>query len=96
MLSNGLFYTPLTGTTRQEIEGGMAGKSETHYQRLLEELGEQTQVADALGYDKLAISEHHFQVEGFEVPNNPIVLNVHLAGLTKRIQLIARPSRPAG
>jgi alkanesulfonate monooxygenase SsuD/methylene tetrahydromethanopterin reductase-like flavin-dependent oxidoreductase (luciferase family) len=87
MLSNGLFYTPLTGATRAEIEAGMAGKDETHYQRLLAELGEQAQAADELGYDKLAISEHHFQVEGFEVPNNPILLNVHLAGLTKRIKL---------
>lgn len=87
MLSNGLFYTPLTGATRQEIEAGMAGKDETHYQRMLTELGDQAQLADELGYDKLAISEHHFQVEGFEVPNNPVLLNVHLAGLTKRIKL---------
>ena len=87
MLSNGLFYTPLTGATRKEIEAGMAGKDETHYQRLLDELGEQAQVADELGYDKLAISEHHFQVAGFEVPHNPILLHVHLAGLTKRIKL---------
>ncbi len=87
MLSNGLFYTPLTGASRAEIEAGMAGKDEGYYQRMLHELGEQARLADSLGYDKLAISEHHFQVEGFEIPNNPVLLNVHLAGLTKRIKL---------
>ena len=86
-MENGLFYTPLTGASRAEIECGMAGKEEVYYQRMLHELAEQAQRADALGYDKLAISEHHFQIEGFEVPNNPIMLNAYLAAQTKNIKL---------
>lgn len=86
-MENGLFYTPLTGASRAEIECGMAGKEEVYYQRMLHELTEQAQRADALGYDKLAISEHHFQIEGFEVPNNPIMLNAYLAAQTKNIKL---------
>jgi alkanesulfonate monooxygenase SsuD/methylene tetrahydromethanopterin reductase-like flavin-dependent oxidoreductase (luciferase family) len=86
-MENGLFYTPLTGASRAELEQGMGGKDEGFYQRMLHELSEQAQLADTLGYDKLAISEHHFQVEGFEVPNNPVLFNVHLAGKTKNIKL---------
>jgi alkanesulfonate monooxygenase SsuD/methylene tetrahydromethanopterin reductase-like flavin-dependent oxidoreductase (luciferase family) len=86
-MEHGLFYTPLTGANRKEIEQGMAGKEERYFQRMLTELTEQAQLADSLGYDKLAISEHHFQVEGFEVPNNPVMFNVHLAGKTKNIKL---------
>jgi alkanesulfonate monooxygenase SsuD/methylene tetrahydromethanopterin reductase-like flavin-dependent oxidoreductase (luciferase family) len=86
-MEHGLFYTPLTGANREEIEQGMAGKEERYFQRMLTELTEQAQLADSLGYDKLAISEHHFQVEGFEVPNNPVMFNVHLAGKTKNIKL---------
>jgi alkanesulfonate monooxygenase SsuD/methylene tetrahydromethanopterin reductase-like flavin-dependent oxidoreductase (luciferase family) len=86
-MEHGLFYTPLTGANREEIEQGMAGKEERYFQRMLTELTEQAQLADSLGYDKFAISEHHFQVEGFEVPNNPVMFNVHLAGKTKNIKL---------
>jgi alkanesulfonate monooxygenase SsuD/methylene tetrahydromethanopterin reductase-like flavin-dependent oxidoreductase (luciferase family) len=86
-MEHGLFYTPLTGANRKEIEQGMAGKEERYFQRMLTELTEQAQLADSLGYDKLAVSEHHFQVEGFEVPNNPVMFNVHLAGKTKNIKL---------
>ncbi|MCW2697352.1 MAG: hypothetical protein JWR62_2437, partial [Modestobacter sp.] len=34
-MEHGLFYTPLTGANREEIEQGMAGKEERYFQRML-------------------------------------------------------------
>ncbi|HWG72480.1 MAG TPA: LLM class flavin-dependent oxidoreductase [Acidimicrobiales bacterium] len=38
--------------------------------------------ADALGYDTVWLTEHHFQYEGYEVTPNLILFGVHLAGMT--------------
>jgi alkanesulfonate monooxygenase SsuD/methylene tetrahydromethanopterin reductase-like flavin-dependent oxidoreductase (luciferase family) len=45
------------------------------------------QLADRLGYDTFWMAEHHFQPEGYECIPNLILLDVHLAHLTKRIKL---------
>src|SRR5438094_10515776 len=65
----------------------MAGLRRDLYQRMLAELSAQAQLADALGYDSIAFTEHHFHVEGFELSNNPVLLDLYVALRTKRIRV---------
>ena len=81
-----VFYLPSIGS-RDEIERGMAGLREDLYQRMLEELRQQAQLADDLGYDSISFTEHHFHVEGFELSNNPVLLDLFVALNTKRIRI---------
>jgi hypothetical protein len=73
-----LFYLPSIGS-RAEIEAGMAGMRPDLYQRMLKELSEQIRLADDLGYDSVSFTEHHFHIEGFEVSNNPVLLDLYFA-----------------
>ncbi|HZU77695.1 MAG TPA: LLM class flavin-dependent oxidoreductase, partial [Dehalococcoidia bacterium] len=57
------------------------------YQRMLAELREQAQLADELGYDSISFTEHHFHIEGFELSNNPVLLDLFVALNTKRIRV---------
>ena len=57
---------------------------------MLAELKEQAQLADELGYDSISFTEHHFHVEGFEISNNPVLLDLFIA-----MQHEAHPRRPA-
>jgi len=79
-----LFYLPSVGT-REDIEQGMAGLRPELYQQMLKELKEQTQLADELGYASVAFTEHHFHIEGFELSNNPVMLDLYIGLNTKRI-----------
>ncbi|MBL0897989.1 MAG: LLM class flavin-dependent oxidoreductase [Reyranella sp.] len=81
-----LFYLPSIGS-RAEIEAGMAGMRPELYQRMLKELGEQIRMADDLGYDSVSFTEHHFHIEGFEISNNPVLLDLYFAMQTKRIRV---------
>ncbi len=81
-----VFYLPSIGS-RAEIEQGMAGLRGDLYQRMLAELKEQAQLADELGYDSISFTEHHFHVEGFEISNNPVLLDLFIALNTKRIRV---------
>ncbi len=54
---------------------------------MLAELREQAQLADELGYDSISFTEHHFHVEGFEISNNPVLLDLFVALNTKRIRV---------
>jgi alkanesulfonate monooxygenase SsuD/methylene tetrahydromethanopterin reductase-like flavin-dependent oxidoreductase (luciferase family) len=81
-----LFYLPSIGS-RAEIEAGMAGMRPDLYQRMLKELSEQIRLADDLGYDSVSFTEHHFHIEGFEVSNNPVLLDLYFAMQTKRIRV---------
>ncbi len=81
-----IFYLPSIGP-RSEIEKGMAGLRGDLYQRMLAELKEQAQLADELGYDSISFTEHHFHVEGFELSNNPVLLDLFVALNTKRIRV---------
>ena len=65
----------------------MAGLRRDLYQRMLFELREQAQLADELSYDSISFTEHHFHVEGFEISNNPILLDLYIALHTKRIRV---------
>lgn len=81
-----LFYLPSIGS-RAEIEAGMAGMRPDLYQRMLRELTEQIKLADELGYDSVSFTEHHFHIEGFEISQNPILLDLYFAMQTKRIRV---------
>jgi alkanesulfonate monooxygenase SsuD/methylene tetrahydromethanopterin reductase-like flavin-dependent oxidoreductase (luciferase family) len=81
-----VFYLPSIGS-RSEMEQGMAGLREDLYQRMLAELREQAQLADDLGYDSISFTEHHFHIEGFEISNNPVLLDLFVALHTKRIRV---------
>lgn len=82
----GLFYLPSVGT-RPEIESGMAGQRPDLYQRMLADLSAQVRLADELGYDAAAFTEHHFHIEGFEVSNNPVLLDLFVAMQTRRLRV---------
>jgi alkanesulfonate monooxygenase SsuD/methylene tetrahydromethanopterin reductase-like flavin-dependent oxidoreductase (luciferase family) len=81
-----LFYLPSIGS-RAEIEQGKAGLRGDLYTRMLEELCEQAVLADELGYDSISFTEHHFHVEGFELSNNPVLLDLFIGMRTKRIRV---------
>ena len=81
-----IFYLPSVGS-RAEIEAGMAGMRGDFYQRMLRELSEQIRLADDLGYDSVSFTEHHFHIEGFELSNNPVLLDLYFAMQTKRIRV---------
>ncbi len=81
-----LFYLPSIGS-RAEIEAGMAGMNPDFYQRMLKELSEQIRLGDELGYNSVSFTEHHFHIEGFELSNNPVLLDLYFAMQTKRIRV---------
>ncbi|MBV9014609.1 MAG: LLM class flavin-dependent oxidoreductase, partial [Alphaproteobacteria bacterium] len=81
-----LFYLPTLGS-RREIESGLAGMRPELYQRMLSEISEHVRLADDLGYDSVSFTEHHFHIEGFEVSNNPVLLDLYFAMQTKRIRV---------
>ena len=70
-----MFYLQSVGS-RAQIERGLAGLRPELYQQMLRELSEQAKLADALGHDSMAFTEHHFHVEGFEISNNPVLLDL--------------------
>ena len=81
-----IFCLPSVGS-RAEIEAGMAATRPELYQRMLKELTELIKLADDLGYDSVSFTEHHFHIEGFEVSNNPVLLDLYFAMQTKRIRV---------
>jgi alkanesulfonate monooxygenase SsuD/methylene tetrahydromethanopterin reductase-like flavin-dependent oxidoreductase (luciferase family) len=85
-VKHSLFYLPSIGS-RSEIEQGLAGLRDDLYQRMLRELSEQVRLADDLGYDSISFTEHHFHIEGFEISNNPILLDLFVAMQTRRIRV---------
>jgi alkanesulfonate monooxygenase SsuD/methylene tetrahydromethanopterin reductase-like flavin-dependent oxidoreductase (luciferase family) len=81
-----IFCLPSVGS-RAETEAGMAATRPELYQRMLKELTELVKLADDLGYDSVSFTEHHFHIEGFEVSNNPVLLDLYFAMQTKRIRV---------
>lgn len=82
----GLFFLPSIGT-RAQMEKGMAGRDPALYQKMLADIRELAIVGDDLGYDAIAFTEHHFHIEGFEISNNPVLLDAYVAAHTKRIRV---------
>jgi alkanesulfonate monooxygenase SsuD/methylene tetrahydromethanopterin reductase-like flavin-dependent oxidoreductase (luciferase family) len=81
-----LFYLPSIGS-RAEIEQGCAGLRGDLYTRMLAEIGEQARLADDLGYDSISFTEHHFHIEGFELSNNPVLLDLYVGMQTRRLRV---------
>ena len=81
-----LFFLPSVGT-REDIEQGMAGLRPELYQEMLTDLSAFAKAGDALGYDSIGFTEHHFHIEGFELSPNPIMLDLYLAMQTERIRV---------
>jgi alkanesulfonate monooxygenase SsuD/methylene tetrahydromethanopterin reductase-like flavin-dependent oxidoreductase (luciferase family) len=85
-MKTSLFYLPIVGS-RAEIESGMAGTRGELYDRMLAEISEQAVLADELGYDSISFTEHHFHIEGFELSNNPVMLDLFIGMQTKRLRV---------
>jgi alkanesulfonate monooxygenase SsuD/methylene tetrahydromethanopterin reductase-like flavin-dependent oxidoreductase (luciferase family) len=81
-----LFYLPSVGS-RADIEAGRAGLRGDLYDQMLAEISEQARLADELGYDSISFTEHHFHVEGFELSNNPVLLDLFVAMQTRRLRV---------
>ena len=85
-MKTSLFYLPSVGS-RADIERGLAGTRPELYRQMLDELSEQARLADDLGYDSISFTEHHFHIEGFELSNNPVLLDLFVAMQTRRIRV---------
>ncbi len=81
-----LFYLPGVGS-REDVEQGMAGLRPELYQQMLSDLTAEAKLGDELGYDSVSFTEHHFHVEGFELSNNPVLLDLYIAMQTKNIRV---------
>ena len=81
-----LFYLPSVGS-KADIEKGRVGLQGHLYDQMLHEITRQARLADDLGYDSVSFTEHHFHVEGFELSNNPVLLDLYFAMQTKRIRV---------
>jgi alkanesulfonate monooxygenase SsuD/methylene tetrahydromethanopterin reductase-like flavin-dependent oxidoreductase (luciferase family) len=85
-LQTGVFFLPSVGD-RQRMLKGMAGADNDAYQQMLADIRDLAVVADDLGFDAVAFTEHHFHIEGFELSNNPVLLDTYVALHTKRIRV---------
>ena len=85
-MKTSLFYLPAVGT-RAEVEAGNAGLRGELYDVMLREVLGQCQLADELGYNSVSFTEHHFHVEGFELSNNPVMLDLYVGLQTKRLRV---------
>ncbi|MGE0338056.1 MAG: hypothetical protein AB7Q76_22380, partial [Gammaproteobacteria bacterium] len=70
----GAFVLPSAAATPAEFERGYAGQNPDYYQRALREVAALLKQIEALGFDFIAFSEHHFHLEGLEISNNPVLL----------------------
>jgi alkanesulfonate monooxygenase SsuD/methylene tetrahydromethanopterin reductase-like flavin-dependent oxidoreductase (luciferase family) len=85
-MKTSLFYLPGVGS-RERIEQGQAALDGALYDEMLREVLAQCQLADELGYDSVSFTEHHFHVEGFEVSNNPVLLDLFIGLQTRRLRV---------
>jgi len=73
---------------RAELEAGMAGRNPVLYQRMLDEIAEYVRFADDAGYFGFGHPEHHLQIEGFEISNDPKLMSMWLGRHSKRLRVI--------
>ncbi len=81
-----LFYLPIVGS-HADITAGMAGARRDLYQTMLHDVAAQARLADSLGYDSISFTEHHLHIEGFELSNNPVLLDLFIGMQTKHIRV---------
>src|SRR6266404_3264491 len=73
---------------RAELEAGMAGRNPALYQRMLDEIAEYVRFADDAGYFGFGHPEHHLQIEGFEISNDPRLMSMWLGRHSKKLRVI--------
>ena len=83
----GLFVYCTVGR-RRELEAGMAGCHPEYYQRMLLELGDLAAFADERGYYAFGHPEHHLQIEGFEISNDPCLMAMWLGQHMKQMRVL--------
>ena len=72
---------------RRELERGMAGKDPVLYQRMLDEIGEYARTCDLTGWSGIGIPEHHLQIEGFELGQDPGLMAMFLGKHGPRLRI---------
>ena len=72
---------------RHELERGMAGKDPVLYQRMLSEIEEYARACDAGGWSGIGIPEHHLQIEGFELGQDPGLMAMFLGQHAPRLRI---------
>ena len=83
----GLFMYCTIGR-RAELEVGMAGQNNALYQRMLDEIAQYARFADNAGYFGFGHPEHHLQIEGFEISNDPALMAMWLGAHSERLRVI--------
>ena len=83
----GLFMYCTVGR-RNELEQGMAGRKPELYQRMLSEIAQYAEFADQAGYFGFGHPEHHLQIEGFEISNDPCLMAMWLGTHSKKMKVI--------
>ena len=73
---------------KAELEQGMAGRRPELYRRMLDEIAEYVGFADQAGYAGFGHPEHHLQIEGFEIANDPMLMAMWLGQHSKRLRVI--------
>ncbi len=73
---------------RAELEAGMAGRKPELYQRMLAELADYAKFADERNYYAFGHPEHHLQIEGFEMANDPCLMAMWLGMHMKRMRVM--------
>src|SRR3989442_12363142 len=72
---------------RAELERGMAGKDPVLYQRMLDEIAEYARLCNASGWAGFGIPEHHLQVEGFELGQDPGLMAMFLGTHAPKLRI---------
>ena len=72
---------------RHELERGMAGKDPVLYQRMLDEIADYARLCDASGWSGFGIPEHHLQVEGFELGQDPGLMAMFLGTHAPKLRI---------
>ncbi len=83
----GLFVYCTIGR-RSELEQGMAGRRPELYQRMLAEIAEIAAFAESRGFFGFGHPEHHLQIEGFEIANDPALMAMWLGRHTTRMRVV--------
>ena len=83
----GLFVYCTIGR-RAELEAGLAGTRPELYQRMIHELGDLAAFAEASGYYAFGHPEHHLQLEGFEISNDPCLMAMWLGQHTTKMRIL--------
>lgn len=72
---------------RPELEAGRAGQRPDLYQRMLDEIAEYVGVADQAGFAGFGHPEHHLQIEGFEIANEPGLMAMWIGQHSRRLRV---------